>query len=389
MEHWNRIYGSQGFVQHQCVLPPAGAQAGLSRMLDLISARGAGSFLAVLKLMGEGTPGCPLSFPMPGWTLALDFKATAANFNLLAELDGIVADHGGRLYLAKDRARGRLLPARLPGPPALPRPARPLRSGAALPLAAIRKARPLTEILGPVLIIGAHSDIARCVAAEYARAGVELILAARHSARLEGDAADLSIRAGCAARAVELDVTDVDPRAFFDSLGETPRTVVSVVGLLGDQARAQEDAAHARTLMETNYVGPCLILAEAAERLARGGLSGAIIGVGSVAGDRGRKTNYAYGSAKAGFAAFLSGMRHRFAGSGVLVMTVKPGFVRTAMTAGMTLPKALTAEPDEVGRAIVAAHRRGREVVYVRPIWRWIMAIVTHLPEAVFKRMKM
>ena len=81
-------------------------------------------------------------------------------------------------------------------------------------------------------------------------------------------------------------------------------------------------------------------------------------------------------------------MRHRLAGTNVLVMTVKPGFVRTAMTAGMDLPKPLTAEPEEVVRAIVDAQRRGREVVYVRPVWRWIMAVITHLPEPVFKRMK-
>lgn len=103
---WNRIYGPGGFVQHQCVLPPTGAREALGLMLDRISARGAGSFLAVLKLMGEGTPGCPLSFPMPGWTLALDFQATSANFSLLTELDAIVADHGGRLYLAKDARAG-------------------------------------------------------------------------------------------------------------------------------------------------------------------------------------------------------------------------------------------------------------------------------------------
>ena len=103
---WNRIYGPQGFVQHQCVLPSESAEPALRLMLDRIAARGAGSFLAVLKLMGDSTPGCPLSFPMPGWTLALDFKADAANFSLLTELDAIVADHSGRLYLAKDARAG-------------------------------------------------------------------------------------------------------------------------------------------------------------------------------------------------------------------------------------------------------------------------------------------
>ena len=102
---WNRIYGPGGFVQHQCVLPPEGAREGLTQLLTRIAARGAGSFLAVLKLLGEAGPG-PLSFPRPGYTLALDFPATAANLSLLVELDAVVADHGGRLYLAKDARAG-------------------------------------------------------------------------------------------------------------------------------------------------------------------------------------------------------------------------------------------------------------------------------------------
>ncbi len=114
---WNRIYGPGGFVQHQCVLPPETARAGLTELLTRIAARGAGSFLAVLKLLGEAGPG-PLSFPRPGYTLALDFPATAANLSLLVELDAVVADHGGRLYLAKDARTGASM---LRGYPDLPR----------------------------------------------------------------------------------------------------------------------------------------------------------------------------------------------------------------------------------------------------------------------------
>ena len=101
---WNRIYGPAGFLQHQCVLPHESARAGLTQLLTRIAARGAGSFLAVLKLLGDSAG--PLSFPMPGYTLALDFPATAANFSLLVELDAVVADHGGRIYLAKDARSG-------------------------------------------------------------------------------------------------------------------------------------------------------------------------------------------------------------------------------------------------------------------------------------------
>ena len=215
---------------------------------------------------------------------------------------------------------------------------------------------------------------------------------AEPAARLAADVADVSIRAGEPVRAVELDVLDVDPRAFFDALvaadGRIPRTVVCVVGLLGDQRRAETDAAYARTIIDTNLTGPAALMAEAAERMLAAGGHGVIVGVSSVAGERGRKTNYVYGAAKAGLTAWLSGLRHRLAGTGVRVITVKPGFVDTAMTAGMKLPKPLTAQPDEVAAAVLRAHRGGREVVYARPVWRPIMAVIRSLPEPVFKRMK-
>jgi short-subunit dehydrogenase len=117
---------------------------------------------------------------------------------------------------------------------------------------------------------------------------------------------------------------------------------------------------------------------------------GTIVGVSSVAGDRGRGSNYVYGAAKAGFTAFLSGLRNRFASAGVHVLTVKPGFVRTAMTDGMKLPKPITAEPQQVGDAVYrAAEIRRRNVIYVLPVWRLIMLIIVHIPELVFKKLKL
>jgi decaprenylphospho-beta-D-erythro-pentofuranosid-2-ulose 2-reductase len=107
-----------------------------------------------------------------------------------------------------------------------------------------------------------------------------------------------------------------------------------------------------------------------------------------VAGDRGHATNYIYGSAKAGFTAFLSGLRNRLFGKGVTVITVKPGFVRTRMTEGLNLPDKLTANPHELARAIFRAHKRGRLVVYYRPIWWLIMLIIRCLPERIFARFK-
>jgi decaprenylphospho-beta-D-erythro-pentofuranosid-2-ulose 2-reductase len=161
--------------------------------------------------------------------------------------------------------------------------------------------------------------------------------------------------------------------------------VVSVIGLLGDQARAEADPDHAATIMRSNFEGPALILGLFAERfLSRG--SGTIVGISSVAGDRGRASNYVYGSAKAGFSVFLSGLRNRTANRGVHVLTVKPGFVRTRMTEGKNLPRAVTAQPDEVAQAIWRGVSKQKDQIYVRPIWAVIMFIIRSLPESFFKK---
>ena len=140
--------------------------------------------------------------------------------------------------------------------------------------------------------------------------------------------------------------------------------------------------------MRTNYEGPSLLLGVFAERfLARG--TGSIVGVSSVAGDRGRGSNYVYGSAKAGFSAFLSGLRNRTAGSGVHVMTVKPGFVRTKMTAGMQLPELLLAEPADVGEAIFKGLSKRRNEIYTGPIWFYVMFVIRNIPEILFKKLKL
>ena len=124
-----------------------------------------------------------------------------------------------------------------------------------------------------------------------------------------------------------------------------------------------------------------------AERFEERG-SGTLVGISSVAGERGRAANYFYGSAKAGFTAFLSGLRNRCAASGVHVVTVKPGFVRTRMTEAMQLPALLTATPEEVAVAVDRAVRRRRDVVYVRRIWRFISLVLRTVPEPLFKRMR-
>jgi short-subunit dehydrogenase len=242
-------------------------------------------------------------------------------------------------------------------------------------------------IASPVLIIGARSDIAAALAHAYGARGCDLILAARDPEALATAKADLEIRHRVTVRLVACDVTAPDPEPFFDGLGETPGTVVMVAGFMGDQNQSAADPSLAQVVMETNYNGPARILLTAARRMAERG-SGAIIGISSVAGDRGRASNFIYGSAKAGFTAFLSGLRGAMVKSGVSVITVKPGYVATRMTAGMTLPAPLTAQPGEVAEAIVRAQLKDHDLIYVRPIWLPIMTIIRLVPERLFKRMK-
>ena len=241
-----------------------------------------------------------------------------------------------------------------------------------------------------LLLVGGTSDIGRATALRYAEAGWRVLLAVRNPESGQRNAADIATRTGAAVDLVTLDILETDRfPGFVDGLPTLPDTIVCVVGELGDQSRAETDLHHARLVMRTNFEGPALLLGVMAERfLARG--SGTLVGVSSVAGDRGRASNYVYGAAKAGFTAFLSGLRNRLAPSGLRVVTVKPGFVRTRMTAGMKLPPLLTAEAEEVGRAIYsAAEHKRRDVIYVRPIWRVVMSVIGLIPERVFKRLRL
>lgn len=237
-----------------------------------------------------------------------------------------------------------------------------------------------------LLILGGTSDIGRATALAFAKEGWTVQLAGRDLEALKREADDVAARGGTAVTTHRIDILETASfPAFIEGLPVLPDAVVSVVGLLGEQARAETDLGHATAIMRSNYEGPALILGLFAERfLSRG--SGTIVGVSSVAADRGRASNYVYGSAKAGFSAFLSGLRNRMAKRGVHVVTVKPGFVRTRMTEGMKLPGLLTAEPAEVAAAI----RRGiidrKNQLYVRPIWALIMFIICSIPEFIFKK---
>jgi decaprenylphospho-beta-D-erythro-pentofuranosid-2-ulose 2-reductase len=240
----------------------------------------------------------------------------------------------------------------------------------------------------PVLILGARSDIGKAVAHKFAALGYPLQLAARNTASLEDDKTDIELRYAVSASLHEFDVLNLDAHeAFVTDLPELPRIAVCVVGLMGQQDENEIDMITAACVIRSNFEGPANIMAILANRFEDYG-NGTLVGISSVAGERGRATNYVYGSAKGGFTTFLSGLRNRLAKSGVHVVTVLPGFVSTQMTEGLDLPPKLTAKPNEVADAIARAVEQKKNVIYVRPIWRLIMLIIRTIPEQIFKGMK-
>ena len=239
-----------------------------------------------------------------------------------------------------------------------------------------------------VLILGARSDMALAIAHRFAKAGHPIQLAARNTASLEAEQTDMALRYN-----VEITLHDFEAletktfAAFVDGLPVLPHIAVCAVGYMGEQEENEKDLAAAAAVLRSNFEGPALILAELANRFAARG-AGTLVGISSVAGDRGRATNYVYGSAKAGFTAFLSGLRNRLAGEGVHVVTVLPGFVATKMTEEMELPEKLTAQPGEVAEAVYRAVQKGKNVIYVRRIWWLIMMIIRNIPEGIFKKLR-
>ena len=240
-----------------------------------------------------------------------------------------------------------------------------------------------------ILIIGAKSDIAKAIAREYAKHGYDLCLAARSSDELKEFADDIEVRTQRTVNLAELDILDYKSHQFFyDNLKEKPLGVISAIGYLGEQDKAQVDFTAAKKIMDTNFTGVVSLFNIIANNFEyrRGGF---MVGISSVAGDRGRKSNYIYGSAKAALATYLSGLRNRLHDAQVHVLTVKPGFVATKMTKGIDLPEKLTAQPEEVARDIYKAQQKGKSVLYTKWVWRWIMMIIKMIPELKFKTMSL
>jgi len=238
------------------------------------------------------------------------------------------------------------------------------------------------------LILGARSDIAMSLAHRFAKDGYSIQLAARNVENLASDKSDIELRYDITVSLHEFDALDIEAHdGFVTSLIQLPTVAICTVGYMGKQSENEKDILVAAHVMRSNYEGPASILAVLANKFERRG-SGTLVGISSVAGERGRATNYVYGSAKAGLTAFLSGLRNRLAQKGVHVITVLPGFVDTRMTQGMNLPERLTAKPDELANTIFEAVRLRKNNLYHKKVWFLIMMIIRNIPERLFKNMK-
>ncbi len=230
------------------------------------------------------------------------------------------------------------------------------------------------------VVFGATSGIAQEVLREWAGRGDHLFLVGRNAGKLASVAEDLRVRGARSVRTAVADLDDLSRHAaLFDEAGAFD-TVLVAHGVLGQD---DADPARAELILHTNLNSPVSLLTHAAGRARKGACLAAI---GSVAGDRGRASNAVYGAAKAGLDAFCSALRQRMFRRGVSVVTVKPGFVATAMSAH--LPRTpLFASPQAVARGIVRAVDAGRPVVYLPRFWRLIMMVVRAIPEALFRRL--
>ena len=238
--------------------------------------------------------------------------------------------------------------------------------------------------------MGATSAIATEVARAFAERGASLLLTGRKPERLAALADDLAVRGAAEVETAVLDVLEAESHAGVVERAFAPgRLDVALIahGTLPDQARCQQSAAETVRALEVNFTATAALLTLLANRFEAQG-SGVIAVITSVAGDRGRQSNYVYGAGKGGLAVFLQGLRNRLHHQGVSVVTLKPGFVDTPMTA--EVPKnPLFSTARRAGRAIHRAIEGHRDVAYIPWFWRPIMALVTSLPESVFKRLRL
>jgi short-subunit dehydrogenase len=242
-----------------------------------------------------------------------------------------------------------------------------------------------------ILVLGATSGIAEATCRIWAAEGARFFLVARNAQKLAAVAADLKTRGASYidTAVADLDDTDKHPALLAHAVNSLTGLDIAYLahGILGDQAKAEQDFNTAAQIIYTNYMAPVSLLTWLANFCVQRH-AGTLAVISSVAGDRGRKSNYLYGSSKAGLSAFLGGLRNRVDREGVTVLTIKPGPVKTAMTAGMKGSDRF-ANADSVAKSIVRAIEKRHDTLYVPSQWSAIMFVIRSIPERIFKKLNL
>ena len=237
-----------------------------------------------------------------------------------------------------------------------------------------------------IAIFGATSAIAEQVARLYAARGASIFLAGRQQARLDTIAGDLKVRGAESVSTYAVDFDDLDALGpMLDACGSPDRVLVAY-GTLPVQAEAERDPRATAKALHTNFTSPAVLLNGIADRLQSG--AGVAV-ITSVAGERGRQSNYVYGAAKGGLSRFVEGLRHRLAPKGIRVIDVRPGFVDTPMTDGIEKGGPLWAKPERVARDIERALENRNGAIHTPWFWGPIMAIITRVPARIFHKTKL
>lgn len=237
------------------------------------------------------------------------------------------------------------------------------------------------------LILGASSAMARALARAVASRGQSVLLAGRDQGDLEALASDCRFRGAPDAQVLAFDARDTSRFSEIHNQVVSRENILNIavfVGSMPEQSEIDEDPALIDGVVADSFTGPAHLIQMLLPRLEATG--GTLVGVGSVAGDRGRVGNYVYGAAKAGFHTYISGVRNRLTRAGAHAVTVKPGFVDTAMTWGLE-GMFLVASPEAVARDILRAVDKQKDVIYTPFFWRYIMLIIRLVPEAIFKKL--
>jgi decaprenylphospho-beta-D-erythro-pentofuranosid-2-ulose 2-reductase len=248
-----------------------------------------------------------------------------------------------------------------------------------------------TKITKKILVLGATSGIAEATCRIWAAQGAQMFLVARNAEKLASVAADLKTRGASYIGTAVADLDDTEKHAELLSHAVNSLTGMDVAylayGILGDQPRAEQEFEHAAQILHSNFVAPVSLLTWLANFCVQRH-AGVLAVISSVAGDRGRKSNYLYGSSKAGLSAFLGGLRNRIDREGVTVLTIKPGPVKTAMTESMKGSEKF-ADVNKVAASIASAIDKRADTLYVPFQWQPIMFVIRNIPERIFKKLNL